>query len=175
MTGIRLGRWSARPPAVSSALEPGERLLSWAEVGPAGHIVASDRRLLLPGVDGSPGPVDWDRVLWARWNPPTLTIAGRAGRAIQGGSGPDFELCLDLDSPGNVPAHVRERIEATIVVQRRVMLGGGAGARLVARRKPQGPDVNWFVVFDPGVDSMDPELRRAADLALAELRGSVGI
>jgi len=175
MKGMRLGRGPTRPPAVSSALDAGERLLSWAEVGVGGHIVVSDRRLLLPGVDGSPGPVDWDRVMWARWNPPALTIAGRAARVIPGGSGRDFELRLALDRPGNVPAHVRERIEATIVVQRRVMLADGVGARLVARRQPRGQDVNWFVVFDPGVDPMDPQLRRAADLSLAELRGSVGI
>jgi hypothetical protein len=70
---------------------------------------------------------------------------------------------------------IRERVNASIVVQRRIELVGERGARFVARREPGTTDLRWSVVFDAGLDPSDPELRRRADEALAALRVSLGV
>jgi hypothetical protein len=76
---------------------------------------------------------------------------------------------------GTIAGVVRERVNASIVVQDRITLSGRAGARVVARRVPGSTDLRWSVVFDPGLDPGDPALRAAADAALAELRASLGV
>jgi hypothetical protein len=70
---------------------------------------------------------------------------------------------------------VRERVNASIVVQHHAALVGDAGARLVARRIPGSTDLRWSVVFDPGLDPSDPDLRARADEALTALRSALGI
>lgn len=184
------GSRRSRPKAVREALAPGERLLSWAETShdpdevdvdgtpsaDIGYLVVTDRRFLVLGLASPMKSIAWERVLWARWNPPVLTLAGQEpGSAEPGAPMSESTLRFRLASPGNVPAHVHERIEASIVVQRRVSLAGGIGARLVARRQPLGREVSWYVVFDQGTDNGDPVLRRDAEQALAAFRDSVGV
>ncbi|MDP3971963.1 MAG: hypothetical protein Q8P61_03515 [Candidatus Nanopelagicales bacterium] len=190
MRTIRPGPRRSRVRAVREALAPGERLFSWAETSrdfdevdvdgtPAadtGYLVVTDRRFLVLGLAGPMESIAWERVMWARWNPPVLTLAGQEpGSAEPGAPMRESTVRFRLASPGNVPAHVHERIEATIVVQRRVSLVGGIGARLVARRRPLGREVSWHVVFDQGTDNGDPVLRRDAEQELAQFRDSVGI
>jgi hypothetical protein len=74
-----------------------------------------------------------------------------------------------------VPSVVRERVNASIVVQRHVELRGEVGARIVARRVPGSTELRWTVTFDAGLDPRDPDLRRRADEALDTLRTSLGV
>ena len=76
---------------------------------------------------------------------------------------------------GALPSVVKERVNASIVVSRHVELQGERGARLVARRTPGSSELRWSVVFDPGLDPADPDLRASADAALEALRGSLGV
>jgi hypothetical protein len=46
---------------------------------------------------------------------------------------------------------------------------------LNARRSPATGDVRWSVVFDSALDSGDPGWRAAADAALTDLRGQLGV
>ena len=84
-------------------------------------------------------------------------------------------LRLRVDQSNDLPAAVYDRVTASVVVSERVELRADAKALLVARRGSDSDDITWTVVFDAGLDPRDPELREAADAALADLRGSLGI
>jgi len=53
--------------------------------------------------------------------------------------------------------------------------GSTGWAMLNARRSPATGEVRWAVVFDPALDPRDPGWRAAADAALVELRGQLGV
>ncbi|MBK9740539.1 MAG: hypothetical protein IPO93_13745 [Actinobacteria bacterium] len=82
---------------------------------------------------------------------------------------------MRVDQARDLPAAVRDRVTASVVISDRVALGEGAKALLVARRGSDDGEIRWSVVFDAGLDPRDPTLRAAADEALAQLRDSLGI
>ena len=158
-----------RTPAEVKALVPrDERLLSWASTsGPGGFAVATDRALYIPVPELLRLP--WDLVAKATWSDDAvLTVEGRLDRR-----GRDHAWRVRLVDPGAFPTVVYERVTSSVVVSERVMLDGEAGVRIVARRVGDG--VRWTMTFDPGLDAHDPDLRRRADEALAELRSTLGV
>lgn len=157
-----------RTPAEIKARVPGERVLAWAPSG-ASSVVATDGALVLPaGAD--PERVPWDLVLRVSWEPDGFVLVSqeRPGARAETRQVPVPDL-------GSLPAVVKERVNASIVVARQVSLDGERGARIVARRTPGSSELRWSVVFDAGLDPSDPALRAAADEALAALRGSLGV
>ena len=158
-----------RAPSEVRSRAGGERVLAWLPSG-ASSLVATDVALLLP--EGSdPARVPWDLVLRAQWAEDALEVTvqtGPGGRPVQ------LRVPVAGDV-GTLAGVVRERVNASIVIQDRVPLTATAGARVVARRVPGSTDLRWSVVFDPGLDPTDPALRAAADAALAELRASLGV
>ena len=75
-----------------------------------------------------------------------------------------------------VVALVRERVDASVVLQRRVPVVGKRGFTVVARRAPTGRgELTWSFEFDPGVDPDDPVVRAATNLALGEAEESLGL
>lgn len=172
------------PATLRGRLLPGERMLAWGvadgDGAPAGldavpdsHprdernlVVVTTRRLFAPGLAE---PLAWERVVRAAWDDPVLSVTSQAGPAAT------TEVNIVIVEAGTVPAHVRARVATTIIVQRHLALGEGRGATFIARRRPGGDDVSWTVLFDPGLDPGDPDLRGAADAALAEFRTVVGI
>ncbi|MBI1378565.1 MAG: hypothetical protein GC157_13935 [Frankiales bacterium] len=159
-----------RPPAEVRARVPGERVLAWAPSGRS-SVVATETALLLPEVDGVATRVPWDLVVRASWVEGALELVAQE---VPGGPPVTSRIGYDED-PGSLPEVVRERVNASIVVQRRVDLVGERGIRVLARRQPGSTELRWSVVFDAGLDPRDPELRRRADEALAELRVSLGV
>jgi hypothetical protein len=157
-----------RTPAEVKARVAGERVLAWAASG-ASTVVATDDALWLPP---GPGPerVPWDLVLKVSWEPAGFELVSqeRPGARADTRQVPVADL-------GTLPGVIKERVNASIVVARQVALDGERGARIVARRTPGSTELRWSVVFDPGLDPRDPELRAAADEALAALRGSLGV
>lgn len=148
----------------------GERLLAWGELVDATVVVCTDHAIHLP-----PGRrVPWDQVIRGAWSEEflDLVVQPTPGARTQ-------EIRLRFDEPGSVPAVVRERVEWTVVGSHRVALTHPdrrtGGATLNARRSPATGDVRWAVVFDAGIDATDPAWRSAADAALAELRGQLGV
>lgn len=137
----------------------GQKALAWAPVA-GDWVVATSQSLLLPLRD----PITWDRVVRAAWDEPVLELQL-----------PDGLYRLVIERPGNIPQVVNERVKASVVIQHHVPLRGDKGVRLVARRRPGGTDVTWRVTFDSGLDPRDPDLRDQADLALQELRTSIGL
>ena len=71
---------------------------------------------------------------------------------------------------------VRERVTASVVLQRHVAVTGSRGLRVIARRAPSGHgDLVWIYEFDEGVDPDDPDVRRLAADALAAAQADVGV
>ena len=158
-----------RPPEAVRDRAAGERVLAWLEVD-GSSLVATDRALLLP-TGATPERVPWDLVLRVTWDERWVEITAQE---IAGGPAVVHRVAYAGDA-GALPGVVRERVNASIVVLRHVELRGEQGARLVARRTPGESDLRWSVVFDPGLDPRDPDLRRRADAALDVLRTSLGV
>ena len=157
-----------RTPAEVRARVPGERVLAWAPSG-ASTVVAPDDALVLPA-GAVPERVTWDLGLRVSWEPGGFELVSQE----RPGARADTSQ-VPVPDPGALPGVVKERVNASIVVARQVVLDGERGARIVARRTPGSSDLRWSVVFDAGLDPTDPALRAAADEALAALRGSLGV
>ncbi|MFI6294493.1 hypothetical protein ACIBEJ_23075 [Nonomuraea sp. NPDC050790] len=145
----------------SLATEPGERVLAFAASG-EGYVVATDLALFLPG--GVRLPYETiDRAAWSEDG--VLNVATTAGERHQ----------APVSEPRRLPETIRERVNATIVVNKHVQLPGRGGVRLVARRPPGGEVKEWTLVFDEGLDPHDPGLRAQAEQALEGVRRSMGV
>lgn len=143
----------------------GERLLAWAD-GPDGPVGGSRAALYVPH------RVPWEAVAKADWDTDEETL-----RVVEiapwGKQQPvhvrrlaDAERLLDL---------VRERVTASIVVQRRAAVSPGREVRVVGRRAPGGHDpITWWVDYDDGIDPADPVVRRVVGEALASAQADVG-
>lgn len=157
-----------RAPAAVRAAARGERLLAYATVEGGGVVVATLTALHLPEVTGL-SRLAWDQVVHASWEHPRLALSVQPVP-----SGPAADLQLDLVDAGSLPPVLRERVTASIVAERHVALSGRLGARFLARRTEAG-EVRWSVLFDPGLDPADPQLRATADAVLADLRAAWGV
>lgn len=142
-----------------------ERLLAW---GGASRMVAATERALY--VEEPRERLGWDVVTKATWDDPALAVhvAAHDGR-------PARTLRLTVEQSGDLPAAVRDRVTASVVVSELVDLGDGARARMVARRAGDHAPIRWTVVFESGLPADDPELQARATAALAELRSTLGI
>jgi hypothetical protein len=71
---------------------------------------------------------------------------------------------------------VRERVTASVVLQRRVTVAGRRGFFVVARRSPTGVgDLQWAYEFDAGVDPDDPQVRHLAETGLRAAAEELGL
>ena len=144
-----------------------ERLLATATAA-SGEVVAGSRDALFVGDRRIP----WEQVEAADWDRDTDTFrvseVGAWGEERR-------EHALVLAEPGRLLELVRERVTASVVLQRHVPVAGRRGVRLVARRAPRGDrPIAWFFEYDEGVDPDDPTVREAARAALARGRDEVG-
>lgn len=161
------------PPEVrrTLGLARGERILAWAPgLAPGSVLVATDRALHARGWPETipvPDRLAWHTILRASWTEPTLEVLplGRSATVIR----------LELREPGTLPAAVRDRVTASVVVQERLELSAGRGARAVARRDSDTGEVRWAVTFDAGLDPSNAALRAQADAALARMRSALGV
>ena len=142
-------------------LWPGERFLAAAQDTAGGWVVATDRALVTPD-----RRFPWVEVALARWvdDDSTLTIE------LVDHDRPDWRARLSV--PGRLPETVHERVMASIVVTRKVPVPGG-WVRVVGRDGGDGV-LRWQVIADPGVDASAPDVRTAADSAVAALRAEIG-
>ena len=166
-------RWRREvDPRVSQVLTgaPGERLLAWGVLVDGAIVVCTDLALHIP----EQGRVPWDLVVRAAWSEEFLDIV------IQPAPGtPSRALRLRFEEPGQVPSVVKERVQWTVVASHPAELAHPDGrhglAMLNARRSPDTGEVRWAVVFDPALDPGDAGWRSAADAALSDLRGQLGV
>ncbi len=119
--------WPERRPAVDVA--PGERVLAWARTSGDDVVAGTREALYLPG----DVRVAWELVESADWDVETdllrVSEIGSWGqvRPVHEVGVAQPRLLLDL---------VRERVTASVVLQRHVPVHGRRGLRVVARRAP---------------------------------------
>jgi hypothetical protein len=117
--------------------------------------------------------VPWEQVESADWDK-----EGEVLRVREVGTWgePRPEYLLTIADPGRLLELVRERVTATVVLQRHVAVEGTRGVRVIARRAPSGRrEVAWLFEYDEGIDPEDPLVAHAADSALAAAREEVGL
>ena len=164
---IRLPRPTRRerPPA---DVAPGERVLAWCRAAD-GEVLAGTRDALhLPEVR-----IPWEEVQAAEWDSDDdLLVVSEVG--TWGEERPVHSF--SIDDPGRLLELVRERVTASVVLQRHVPLDRRRGLRVVARRAPHGNGpIRWIHEYDEGVDPDDPEVRAAARDALELAQRDVGL
>ena len=108
----------------------------------------------------------WSRIARAQWQEPVL--------AITTADSPPQSLRITLTDVRDLPHAIHACVTESVVVSERLDLGEGRGA-IAAARRTDGDEIAWTVVFDPGLDPADPDLRAAAQAALADLRAALGI
>ena len=162
-------KWRKSPldPAVKDQLElrPREKVLAWVDDGSGRVVVASETALHLQRTPPGYSRFGWEQIERASYESGTLTVVltpeqGSAALRIPVGEGRDL------------PVVVRDRVTASVLVNRFVPLRGDAGVRIVGRRRDNG-QVLWRSELDPGLAD-DADARGEAAIALAEVRAEVG-
>ncbi|CUR54278.1 conserved hypothetical protein [metagenome] len=146
----------------------GERPLASATTT-AGVLVAGTREALVVGEVRIP----WQDIESADWDQESSTLRV-AEVGVWGEQRPIHELAFD--EPGRLLELIRERITASIVLQRHIPVIGRRGLFVIGRRSPVGDaTVRWIYEYQEGVDPDDPDVRRAAAAGLAAARDEVGL
>jgi hypothetical protein len=164
-----LGARPRVPDEVRAALH-GERPLAACRSDDGSWLVGTRDRLHTVG--GTTESWPWEEVLRADWDEETrrfeLVPVGQYGLPVDRRS-------FVLDDAVDLLGLVRERVSASVVLQRRVAVRGKRGFGVFARRPPHGGGISWAFELDEGVDPHDPDVRAAMDDALAEAQGSLGV
>lgn len=148
------------------SMAPGHpvRILAWAEAAD-GYAVGSAAVLSTreAAADGW-RHVGWHEIEHGGWNSETrkLSWAEYGGRR---GS-------VELTGAGRLPELFRERIAASIVVERFVPIAGDRGVVVNGRRDlaAVAPVIAWHATLGRGLSWRTPGLRETVDEAMAELR-----
>lgn len=152
---------------IRGARVEGERVLA-AATSPDGELSGTRDALHLP--DGTRLP--WEQVQAADWDSEATTFRV-TGVGAWGEERPAY--AFTLERPDKLLQLVRERVTASIVLQRHVPIDGERGVRIIGRRAPsRDRALTWFFEYDAGVDPADPFVDQAAQEALSALRGEVG-
>ncbi len=157
-----------REPVPPVEVAAGERVLAWTTTTDGGVLAGTRDAAYLPGGVRLP----WEQVESADWDVDaerfTIAEVGTWGqeRAVHEMAVPEPRTLLEL---------VRERVTASIVLQRHVPVHGRRGVRVIGRRAPSGRHpILWLTEYDPGVEPDDPAVARAAEDALTAARDEVG-
>ncbi len=169
---MRLRRRGGEVPAevlARAALPRGEKVLAHARAGDATWLLGTRRGLVIAGTELVWLP--WERVEDASWDKEEsrlrITGIGDYGR-------PRPSYTFTMDDPALLLQLLRERVTASIVLQRRVPVDSRLGLTVIGRRSPVGGPVSWMHSYDAGLDPDDPVVGLVADQALAQARAEVG-
>ena len=152
-------------------LRPGEKVLAGTRSTDGSWLLGTRDALLVVTPDAHTR-IPWEHVERADWdgdeNRLLVSEVGEFGR-------PRPEHVFAVAEPGLLLELVRERVTASVVLQRRVNVTGRRGFVVVARRAPKGDGgLAWAYEFDPGVDPDDPSVRALAEAALASAQEEIG-
>jgi len=164
---VSLFRRKRRGPAPKVA--SGDRVLAWTRAEDGTLLVGT--RDALHVVDESEVRLGWEEVDTAGWDDATstlrFTVTDRAPVA-----GP---YVFRLEDARALLELLRERVTASIVLQREVAVPGHGGLTVVGRRAPsRAVDVVWSVRYDEGTDPSHPVVRDALAEALGRAKDDVG-
>ena len=149
----------------------GERVLAYSEATDGAVLAGTRAAFYLRDPDGTVTRVPWEQVEAAGWDREesllTISEVGTWGeeRAVHR---------VEVKDPWRLLQLVRERVTASVVLQRHIPVSAGRGLRVVGRRAPVGDaPVEWFFEYDAGVDPADPLVAQAASAALAQAKGDI--
>ena len=163
---MRFGQSRDRVPRPELSVSAGERLLAWSESA-SGPVGGTRDALYLTGVR-----IAWEQVEAADWDLETSTL--RVSEVGSWGQVRPVHL-LVLEQPGKLLQLVRERVTASVVLQRHVVVEGGRGLRVIARRAPRGDQpLSWVHEYDEGIDPGSPAVQAAAQAALSAAIDELG-
>ena len=155
-------------------LPRGEKVLASAVSTDGTWLLGTRTRLVVVPVDGADVAVEtiaWERVEDARWD--------QDGRRLEvneigeyGEQRPAHSFAME--DPALLLQLVRERVTASIVLQRRAPVHGKVGLTVIGRRSPAGGPIAWMHAYDAGLDPADPEVAAVAEAALRSARAEVG-
>jgi hypothetical protein len=171
-------RWSilSRPEPIPAevleraAVPRGDKVLASGKARDGTWLVGTRRALVLLTPE-TRVLMPWESVEDASWDRDEeslqITGVGEYGR-------PRPSYSLTMEEPANLLQLLRERVTASIVLQRRAPVRGRLGVMVIGRRSPVGGPVTWMHAYDAGLDPEDPEVVAVADLLLAQVRSEVG-
>ncbi len=139
------------------------RMLAWGETA-EGYVVASPAVLSTTDPDGGWQHVGWHDIESGHWNAETRRLSWTRYGGRRG--------WVSLTAAGRMPELFRERIAASIVVERFLPVSGDRGVVLNGRRDlaQANPVFAWHATLGRGLSWRTPGLRQVVDEALAELR-----
>ena len=139
-----------------------------------GSVLAGTRDAFYVAADGGEvRRVPWEQVEAADWDRDTDTF--RLSEVGTWGEERPIHTAV-LADPGRLLELVRERVTASVVLQRHVVVDGRRGLRVIARRAPSGSGgVQWIYEYDEGVDPDDPAVGELARTTLEAMRIEVGL
>lgn len=173
------GRTPAAPTDVvaRAGLPAGERVLAAAQAEDGTWVLGTPEAVVLvPDEDAEPGRptarIPWQEVHAADWSRDDdqlrISEVGEFGQ-------PRPVHALVLREPGRLLTLVRERVTASVLMQRRVVVRDRLGLMVLARRSPQGGPISWAYELDAGLDPDDPEVRAVVDAALQAAAEELGL
>lgn len=169
----------------AAGLARGEKVLAATRARDGSWLLGTRRALVIvppaatapeaedPPQVGAARTVPWQQVEAADWSSDDdrlrVSEVGEYGQVR-----PVHEFTLD--DPGKLLPLVRERVTASVVLQRRVVVRGTQGLFVLARRAPNGDsEITWAYELDAGLDPDDPEVRRLAELGLRAAAEELGL
>jgi hypothetical protein len=153
-------------------LARGEKVLAHTTADDGTWLLGTRDALVVEPPAGQSVRITWECVEAADWDREAARLrvseVGEFGR-------PRPVHVFAIPDPGTLLPMVRERVSASVLLQRRVVVSGRSGLRVVARRAPSGRGATtWSYELDPGVDPDDPEVQRAATAALQAAEEELG-
>ena len=154
-----------------SEIDPEDRVVAWATVAGNRHVIASVKGLWWPVAGEDPNAmrcIPWDLIDKAVWRDGVLIV-------VEADLVDDLVLvdrspaALPLDEPGEVPAQVKRRVDASVVRSEIVPVVGGQ-ARVVARRVPGRDGLTWRARFE-GLTPDNAIVRDQVEAAIARFSG----
>lgn len=168
-----LDRWRRRrndvPEEVRSALvlDRGDPVLAAASLDDGSTAAATRSRLVVGDTRGRRLDVPWHEVDSAVWDPDQRLVEARLV------SGTRVRLGVRGDERTMLPEVIRERVQSSVVLARKVDVQGRRGVRVVVRRTPQG--LATQTLADRGIDLTDPVVSREVERVRLDLERAAGM
>lgn len=170
---MRLWGRGEKPPAMvveSAGLPRGEKVLAHAQDGDR-WLLGTRAALVVVTPGDEPVRLPWEQVQAADWDNEAeqlvVTEVGEYGR-------PRASYTFSFDNPAMLLQLTRERVTASVVLQRGFLVTKKAGFKVIGRRAPSGGPIGWMVEYDAGIDPDDPDIGASVDRALTQAMADVG-
>ncbi len=153
-----------------AGLARGEKVLAFAQDGNR-WLLGTRAALVIVEPAADPTRLGWEQIQAADWvkDESVLTISEVGEYGL-----PRASYRFTLENPALLLQLIRERVTASVVLQRGHLVDGKRGFKVIGRRSPDGGPISWMHEYDAGIDPDEPDVAAAASEALARARADVG-